>query len=158
MGSSNQKNCDFENFPGTTQVCKLDVNKFDLCSSSHAYGYNNSSPCIFIKLNRIYGWVPEFYDDPNDLPEDMSEDLKAHITELPENQRKQIWVSCRGENGADQEVLGDLKYYPTRGFPAYFFPYLNAPGYLSPLVAVKFVRPARKYPNSDVDSFSIFAQ
>lgn len=158
LGSSNQKNCDFDSFPGTTQVCKLDVSQFDQCSSTHAYGYNNSSPCIFIKLNRIYGWMPEFYNDPNDLPEDMPADLKAYISELPEMSRNQIWVSCRGENGADREVLGDVKYYPTRGFPSYFFPYLNAPGYLSPLVAVKFVRPARKYPFlkcSIFDNFSL---
>lgn len=145
LGSSNQKNCDFDTFPGTTQVCKIDVSSFDQCTSSNAYGYNNSSPCIFLKLNRIYGWVPDFYNDPNDLPEEMPADLKAHIAQLPESHRKQVWVSCYGENGADQEILGDISYYPTRGFPSYFYPYLNAPGYLSPLVAVKFVRPSRKF-------------
>jgi len=141
LGSSNQKICDFDAFPGTTQACKLDMSQFDQCSSAHSYGYNNSSPCIFIKLNRIYGWVPEYYNDINDLPEEMPDDLKAYITELPEMNRSQVWVSCYGENGADREVLGEIKYYPSRGFPSYFFPYLNAPGYHSPLVAVKFVRP-----------------
>jgi hypothetical protein len=75
----------------------------------------------------------------------MPEDLQAHIKSLPEGHRKQVWVSCRGENGADQEILNDIEYYPTRGFPHYFYPYVNTKGYLSPLVAVKFVRPLRKY-------------
>lgn len=75
----------------------------------------------------------------------MPEDLKTHIAELPVRSRNQIWVTCRGENGADKEILGDIQYYPTRGFPSYFYPFLSTPGYLSPLVAVKFVRPTRKY-------------
>jgi len=93
-------------------------------------------------LNRIYGWKPDYFDDPNDLPEDMPDDLKTHIAELPKDHRKQIWVTCHGESPADREILGDIKYFPTQGFPHYFYPYLNAHSYLSPLVAVKFTRPA----------------
>jgi len=140
-GSSNQKNCDFDTHRNSSQVCKVDISKFDQCTTELAYGYNNSAPCIFLKLNRIYGWEPAFYNDPNDLPKEMPADLKKHIEELPETHRNQIWVSCRGENGADLEILGDVEYYPTRGFPSYFYPYVNTPGYVSPLVAVKFLRP-----------------
>lgn len=145
MGSHNQKNCDFETLPNEGQVCKLDISKFDLCSTSHAYGYNNSSPCIFLKLNRIFGWTPEYFNDPDDLPDDMPDDLRTHIKQLPKAHRNQVWVSCRGENAADREILGDINYYPTRGFPSFFYPYVNTRGYLSPLVAVKFTRPTRKF-------------
>lgn len=103
-----------------------------------------------MKLNRIYGWIPQYYNDPADLPEDMPEDLKQHIESLPKKHRNQVWISCRGENGADSEIIGDIEYYPTRGFPSFFYPYVNNPGYLSPLVAVKLVRPARKLRNGVV--------
>lgn len=56
-----------------------------------------------------------------------------------------IWVSCEGENPADKENIGPVQYYPRQGFPGYFFPYENSEGYLSPLVAVQFTRPIRKY-------------
>ena len=55
-----------------------------------------------------------------------------------------IWVSCEGENPADQENVGPVDYLPIRGFPGYFYPYQNSEGYLSPLVAVHFQRPKRK--------------
>lgn len=59
----------------------VDVKQFGDCSPQNAYGYNNSRPCVFLKLNKIYNWMPEYYDDPTDLPEDMPAQLKAHIKE-----------------------------------------------------------------------------
>lgn len=56
-----------------------------------------------------------------------------------------IWVSCEGENPADIENVGPVEYYPRQGFPGYYYPYENSEGYLSPLVAVHFTRPVRKY-------------
>lgn len=56
-----------------------------------------------------------------------------------------IWVSCEGENPADQENIGPVNYLPIRGFPSYFYPYQNSEGYLSPLVAVHFERPKRRF-------------
>lgn len=145
VGSINQKRCDFETLPNDGQVCKLDMATFGDCTSEKSFGYNNSAPCIFLKLNRIYGWNPEYYNDISDLPIDMPADLVQHIKDLPLIQRDQIWVTCRGEDGADQEIIGDIKYYPQQGFPSYFYPYLNTGGYVSPLVAVKFTRPKREY-------------
>lgn len=54
-------------------------------------------------------------------------------------------MSCEGENPADLENIGPVKYFPRRGFPGYYFPYQNSEGYLSPLVAVHFERPVREY-------------
>jgi sodium/potassium-transporting ATPase subunit beta len=140
-GGKNQKICDFDNLPGANQVCALVVDDFGPCSTQQGYSFNKSSPCIFLKLNRIYGWEPEYYDDINDLPEEMPDDLKSYITSLPEIQRKQIWVSCKGEFPNDVENVGKIEYIPTRGFPSYFYPFTNTQGYLSPLVAVRFARP-----------------
>lgn len=152
--TTNQKLCDFDTLPNAGQVCKLDLSKFEKCTKAHDFGYNNSAPCIFLKLNRIFGWEPDYYSDPKDLPNEMPEDLKAHIRKLLPDHRKQVWVTCYGENGADREILGDVEYYPTRGFPSYFYPYTNIKGYLSPLVAVKFTRPKREY-SSNILSLQI---
>nr|CAI5856613.1 unnamed protein product [Callosobruchus analis] len=104
-----------------------------------------NAPCIFLKLNKIYGWTPEYYDDPNNLPKDMPKKLKEHIRNITSIERRTVWITCEGENPADIEYLGPITYYPSQGFPGYYYPYLNREGYLSPLVAVKFERPVRKY-------------
>lgn len=73
--------------------------------------------------------------------------LKEHIASLKANNSMQlntVWVSCEGENPADQENIGPINYMPRRGFPGYFYPFENSEGYLSPLVAVHFVRPRSK--------------
>lgn len=78
----------------------------------------------------------------------MPLDLKEYIASLKGNNSLElntIWVSCEGENPADQENIGPINYLPRRGFPGYFYPYENSEGYLSPLVAVHFVRPRSKY-------------
>lgn len=135
------------------------------CNAIDGYSYNKSMPCIFVKMNRvrsaedqnfeiwnhnstnlffqIYGWVPEYYEI-NELPENMPADLKEHIISLPEKERKQVWVSCNGISPADKEIIGPIAFYPTRGFPGYYFPYTNTPGYLSPLLAVQFLQPGGK--------------
>lgn len=57
-----------------------------------------------------------------------------------------VWVSCEGENPADVENIGPIEYYPRQGFPGYYYPYENSEGYLSPLVAIHFKQPMRKFP------------
>lgn len=56
-----------------------------------------------------------------------------------------VWVSCEGENPADVENIGPVQYIPRRGFPAYYYPFTNKEGYLSPLVAVLFEKPRSKF-------------
>ncbi|KAJ6649707.1 Sodium/potassium-transporting ATPase subunit beta-1 [Pseudolycoriella hygida] len=137
----NQVQCDFDKGPGYGQVCAVNVDKLGPCSESNGFNYNKSAPCIFLKLNKIYNWEPEYYDDINNLPNEMPQDLKDEIKSLPVNQRKQVWVSCNGERSSDEESLRGMKYFPSRGFPGYYYPFKNAPGYLSPLIAVKIERP-----------------
>lgn len=114
------------------QICTVNLNDFGPCSSALNYGYNSSSPCVFLKLNRIYGWKPQYYNEPEDLPGEMSDHLKTVIGKLPKDERDQVWVSCSSLND-----IGQISYFPGQGFPGQFYPYMNTPGYLSPLVAVK---------------------
>lgn len=134
-----EKYCEFNQTHNANDVCIVDVDSFGPCSKSNDYGYGNGRPCVFLKLNKIFNWQPEYYDNPKDLPLDMPEDLREHITNnTTEVERQQIWVSCNGQRGLDKEKVGPIKYYPSRGFPAYYYPYINQKGYKSPLVAVQF--------------------
>ncbi|XP_055712084.1 sodium/potassium-transporting ATPase subunit beta-2-like [Phlebotomus papatasi] len=141
-GGKNQEICDYDSPPKPGRVCAVDMSTFGECTSENGYGFNKSSPCIFVKLNRIFNWLPEYYDDVNDLPEDMPDDLKQHIANVEKERRRQVWISCQGEHPSDREALGPIKYVPQRGMAAYYYPFTNIPGYLSPLIAVHLERPA----------------
>ncbi|KAA0199120.1 hypothetical protein HAZT_HAZT000904 [Hyalella azteca] len=137
--------CSEENLPEKDQVCKFqDTWLTGNCHKAESWGYKLDSPCVIIKLNKMFGWEPDVYTSLDELPDDMPQDLKDHIAaeqaakggKIP----KMIWMSCEGENPADQEYVGPIRYSPWRGFPSYYFPYRNTPGYLSPIVALEFTR------------------
>lgn len=138
VGSKNSKFCSFNQTHSPQDVCDVDVSQFGPCSPKNEFGYRNSSPCVFLKLNKIFNWKPDYFDNPNELPISMPESLKKYIAERKETERQLIWVSCNGTNAKDQEDFSPVKYYPAQGFPAYFYPYRNQDGYVSPLVAVQF--------------------
>ncbi|XP_076656465.1 sodium/potassium-transporting ATPase subunit beta-2 [Halictus rubicundus] len=143
-GGRNQQICNYDTPVKPGHVCAVEVNNWGPCSPAAQYGFNNSAPCIFIKLNRIYGWEPEYYNDTKNLPKDMPESLSNHINSVNGSTLNTVWVSCKGENPHDEESIGKLDYYPkSQGFAGYYYPYTNIPGYLSPVVAVHFLRPAR---------------
>ncbi|KYQ53875.1 Sodium/potassium-transporting ATPase subunit beta-2 [Trachymyrmex zeteki] len=135
-------NCDYGRPAPPGKVCDVDMSNWGQCQKSNKYGYSRSAPCIFLKLNKIFGWEPKFYNNTKDLPALMPADLKEHIRqEEKANRLDTVWVSCAGENPADVENMGAIQYIPRRGFPGYYFPFKNTPGYLSPLVAVFFEKP-----------------
>ncbi|XP_045511177.1 sodium/potassium-transporting ATPase subunit beta-2-like [Colias croceus] len=138
-------NCDFRNLPPPGKVCDVDIRGFEPCTEENHFSYHKSSPCIFLKLNKIFGWRPEFYNDTNNLPLSMPPELQSSIKNITGYNRdaaNMIWVSCQGETPTDQENIGPITYLPYPGFPGYFYPYNNAEGYLSPLVAVHLQSPA----------------
>lgn len=127
------------------KVCEVDVSaeSFQQCTSDKQYGYSSASPCVFLKLNKIYDWEPVFYNTSNDLPENMPEDLRDHIAKFDGKDKRgnMIWISCEGENPADIENLGHINYIPDRGFPGYYYPFTNQKGYQAPVLAINFERP-----------------
>lgn len=143
-GGRNQQICNYDKPAKAGHVCAVDVNDWGPCSPRQQYGFNNSAPCIYIKLNRIYGWVPEYYNDTENLPSEMPPTLVNHIKSVNSSWLNTVWVSCEGANPHDNESIGWLDYYPeSHGFPGYYYPYQNIPSYLSPIVAVHFRRPER---------------
>jgi len=130
------------------QVCKFDYQLLgDKCTSAEAWGYERKSPCVILKMNKMIGWEPEVYEsveevDDSDMPLDLKETIKTLATNNGGNVPKMVWVTCKGENPADEEYIGEVEYTPWQGFPKYYFPYMHTPGYLPPIVAVRFVAPA----------------
>ena len=124
---------------GSREACQFSLAALGPCNTK-GHGYDVAQPCIFLKLNRIYGVSNDPYNDPEDLPEEMPAGLKEHIKH--QTNKDQVWVDCRGEYPADEEGMGNIAYYPpARGFPSYYFPFENQDGYVSPLVAVQFKNP-----------------
>ncbi|CAL4101738.1 unnamed protein product, partial [Meganyctiphanes norvegica] len=130
------------------QVCDVLVSSLgEECTKANNWGYSSDSPCIILKLNRMFGWLPKVYEeDVSKLPKDLPKQLEKHIKdEAVKNDNKvpkMLWVSCDGDNPMDSEMLtGGVKYYPSQGFPYHYFPYENQANYKSPLIAVQFIKP-----------------
>ncbi|KAM3173821.1 hypothetical protein ACTXT7_011822 [Hymenolepis weldensis] len=118
-------NCDFETGQrkrGTIQEpCEFPLSLLGPCAFPEKYLADNNNACYYIKLNKIYGYLPDV------------EGTKIH-------------VKCGPANSFDIENLGETVYYPsvetTNGTLGYFstvvFPYLNQKDYQTPLLAVAF--------------------
>ncbi len=125
-------------------ACKFDVrrNLGSVCGQEgvHAYGYKIGQPCVYFKLNRIFGVENQPYNGSEPFPDDMPKGLQDHIMSSKVRDKNQVWLDCQGENPADVEAMGTLRYFPEeRGFPSVYFPYMNQDNYESPVVAVQFL-------------------
>jgi len=107
------------------------------CTKENNFGFSSGKPCVILKLNKIYGLEHDYYNEAN---VDMPNALQMHITSNGEQYRDHVWVDCHGENAFDKDVLkSKVTYSPaSRGFSSIFYPYMNAQGYQSPLLAVQF--------------------
>ncbi|GFG39926.1 hypothetical protein Cfor_08983 [Coptotermes formosanus] len=139
--SRNVVHCDYRNKPNGNTVCAVDVDAWEPCTSANTFDYLNSEPCVFIKLNKILKWEPDYFNKTSDLPEHMPKSLQDHIKKVAENDSAMlntVWVTCEGMDPADSEFIGTVEYIPYQGFPGYYFPFLGVKNYVSPLVAVHF--------------------
>lgn len=131
------RSCDFEtDYEGQDVVCKFVVESLgNTCTTSNNFGYDVGHPCIVIKLNRIYGWKPEGYSNDS-FPSHMPESVRLQYDP------NYIYITCEGENPADKENIGPIRYYPEGGkIPRFYFPFTNLNGYRSPFVYVHFEEP-----------------
>lgn len=95
-----QKICGFNDSSVTNggKVCEVDLSRLGPCSPKNGYGFNNSQPCIFLKLNKIYGWEPQFYDNTNELPDDMPQELKDHIAKKSVEEVSILFTNARQQS------------------------------------------------------------
>jgi len=116
-------------------ACRFDITTElgDICVKQQTFGYADGQPCVILKLNRIFDWLPESYTNDT-LPQELRDSPGLW-------QEYFITVKCEGENPADRDRLGPILYYPPHGFHFKYFPFRNQQGYRSPLVFVKFDNP-----------------
>nr|CDS26798.1 nervana 2 [Hymenolepis microstoma] len=118
-------NCDFETGQrksGTIhESCKFPLSLLGPCADPEKYLTDYSNACFYLKLNKIYGYLPDV------------EGTKIH-------------VQCGATNAVDRKFLGGAVYYPSvetvNGTLGYFstvvYPYLNQKDFQTPLLAVAF--------------------
>jgi len=134
----NAKDCSSED-KKVGDFCTFDLSILEKCNEGD-FGYSDGKPCLIIKLNKIYGLIPSYYEKEDDLPENAPPEIKARMKLT--NNKKQVWIHCQGENAADREMVGPIEYFPPHaGFSDTYFPFMNEEGYQSPLVAVKLTNP-----------------
>lgn len=88
--------------------CKYDTSSIEKnCSFSNDYGYKEGRPCLFIKINKVFGWIPG--------------GSKTHLK-----------LKCR-----DADTNNELKTIPEDGYVVNAFPFQGQVGYQTPPVAIQ---------------------
>ncbi|XP_076656467.1 sodium/potassium-transporting ATPase subunit beta-1-like [Halictus rubicundus] len=115
--------------------CYFNIKSLGHCSR-YPYGYSKPlQPCVLVKFNKRFDWVPHYFNQSSALPENVPNNLRKIIQT---SQKFYIWLSCDGANNVDKEHIGDIEYIPSPGFPVEYFPFTGQPDYLSPIVALHF--------------------
>jgi len=122
-----------------SKFCEFDLGDLKACGN-YPYGYSPSdlSPCVFLKLNRIFGLQPEPYK-----LEDLPEDTPDNIRDIVKGQGSQLmpFVDCQGEYPADRDALeGNMEYPAINGqsIDMKFFPMKTKKQNQNALVPLKF--------------------
>ncbi|XP_055894484.1 sodium/potassium-transporting ATPase subunit beta-2-like [Biomphalaria glabrata] len=116
------------------KVCTFDPMVWgQLCVKQQDFGFDDGQPCVLLKLNKVFDWVPEEYTNET-VPDVIRDDWDP-------DDPWWIHVRCDGDDDSTRENMGDLLYFPEKGFPFKYFPFRNQQGYRSPLVFVRFDNP-----------------
>lgn len=145
-----------ESFKKDKTFCNFNYNDIlaiTPCSPGNQFGFLNTGPCIAVKLNRIYGWIPRVYEKLEQLPQEIKETL-SQLDQFEQVINENIFVKCDGEYSHDKDALmnATITYYSVGSkklnvenklglVPVYYYPFYNQPGYESPLVFVQFEIP-----------------
>ncbi|CAH8679937.1 unnamed protein product [Schistosoma rodhaini] len=107
--------------------CLFNLDWSYACNINNYFGFDSGSPCVIIKLNRIYGWLPDIRSNENGIK-----------------------ICCKGANPNDDILLGTICLYDAyihteegcgrqcAFIPHQYFPYLNQESYQSPLIFLQF--------------------
>lgn len=110
------------------KVCQFRSDWLGPCNYIDGYGYEDGEPCIILRLNKVFRWMPENYELDN-VPDEIRGVWKPNI----------VTVTCQGADPVSDALIGHIDYYPMQGWSFDYYPYLNQKGYVSPLVAVQFL-------------------
>jgi len=109
------------------------------CTKPKNYGYNKGRGCIAIKLNRIFGWIPEPYQTKDEVP--------LEIRDLWEPKMKDfVLIKCSGQYPTDEDLIHIIEYTSILGnkaiggIPTFYYPFLNQPGYRQPYIWIQLIK------------------
>ncbi|XP_076436088.1 sodium/potassium-transporting ATPase subunit beta-like [Babylonia areolata] len=127
--------------PKEGESCRVDVAALTQeCNIQNNFGFGKETqPCILLRLNKIFDWMPQKFTAENVNSSGASVGLRNRMVNEPD----MIYIECVGENPADRDNIGNITYYPEQGFRHYYYPFTNQPDYMSPLVFVKFLNPPK---------------
>jgi len=115
--------CDYTTRTEAPKTCYFQIPVMTNCTEANSYGFADGNPCVFLKMNKIFGWEPKPYtyeeiqsgvtEEKVDL--NMPELLKNNVVELGQINgqvdlaRKKIvennvWVSCYSPEKESSEV------------------------------------------------------
>lgn len=98
-------NCDYNQPPPAGQVCDVDIKNWNPCTKENNYNYHKSAPCVFLKLNKIFGWIPEFYNNSNELPDAMPKSLQNYIKNVEKTDSHKVFIVLMEGEGKRGEIL-----------------------------------------------------
>jgi len=112
------------------KFCNFNTTTLDDCEN-WPYGYGNDlKPCVFLKLNRIFNFMPTDYAGKETIQKGKEKVAKNGP-----------YVKCEGEFPADKDYVTNktVTYFPSeQTFPIKYFPMMSKEQDQSPLVALQF--------------------
>ncbi|XP_034112832.1 sodium/potassium-transporting ATPase subunit beta-like [Drosophila albomicans] len=82
-------------------------NVFDACNRDKTWGYYEKEPCVFVKLNKVYGFEPETYESESELPKDSPSEIADLMAQY--GGFAKIWLTC---DATDEENSPSINYIP----------------------------------------------
>lgn len=138
---ANYTDCQDGVSPEKGSVCEFDMTKLgDECTEENNFGYSNGTPCVLLKINRVYNWAPETFECNKSISEETAHAQEGRKALKDRCTYDHVGITCEGESESDSDNLQDVDFYPTEGYSKAFFPYLNTKGYQSPLVFARFTK------------------
>jgi sodium/potassium-transporting ATPase subunit beta len=134
---ANVINCN-EREPKKKEVCEFDLSNLgNVCTKENDYGFKNGTPCVLLKVNKVYSWMPQPFDNESlaDLDDHHAQDAKEKLKDRIDP--KYIGITCEGENEGDADNVYKVDYFPPKGFSYQYYPYFNYDNYMPPLVFVQ---------------------
>ncbi|KAH8242858.1 hypothetical protein KR032_002607, partial [Drosophila birchii] len=121
------------------------IDYFSDFNEDELWGYRTGKPCVFVRLNKVYGFKPDTYDTPDELPKDAPGGLEYVIRKHGGTPR--IWVSYKVLTGPSPTIL----YYPG--------PFFDASDKMVGVQRVVAVQLSNFPPNTDVEiDFRVWAR
>jgi sodium/potassium-transporting ATPase subunit beta len=109
------------------------------CTKPKSYGFNKGRPCVLIKINRVFGWIPEPYQSKDEVPIEIRDIWQP-------NMKNFVLIKCFGQYPTDQDLIYQVDHVSILGnkaiggIPTFYFPFLNQPGYRQPYIWAQFVK------------------